>query len=70
MLYVASHAFQADGTAENTAVGRLWGNLVLRVGLERRPTITFSIPNVTVRTNETMPISTTITGPDAPFTIQ
>ena len=35
VLYVASHTFHADGEAQNTAVARLWGNLILRTGLDR-----------------------------------
>src|ERR1043165_467453 len=69
VLYVASHAFQADGADQNTAVGRMWGNLVLRTGLERRPTITASIPTNAVQAGATVPLTVTITGPGAPFTV-
>ena len=69
VLYVASHTFHADGEAQNTAVARLWGNLILRTGLERRPRITVNIPT-SVRSGATMNVSATISGPGAPFTIQ
>jgi len=69
VLYVGSHAFQADGVAQNTAVGRMYGNLILLTGLERRPAMTPNIPS-TVLGGTTINVSAAITGHGAPFTIQ
>src|SRR5438876_2299482 len=69
VLSVGSHAFQGDGADENTAVGRMYGNLVLRVGRERRPRMTMNVPT-SVRGGDSMIVSATISGPGAPYTIQ
>src|SRR6185369_16326457 len=61
VLYVASHQFQSDGVAQNTAVARLWGNLVLRTGAERRPRITANIPS-TIEGGDTVVVSATVEG--------
>ncbi len=69
VLYVGSHAFQADGVAQNTAVGRMYGNLILRTGLERRPRMTVNIPG-SVPGGDSITVSATISGPGAPYSIQ
>jgi len=69
VLYVASHAFQADGVAQNTAVGRIYGNLILGTGLERKPKMTMFVPP-SVRGGTTANVSAAISGHGAPFTIQ
>jgi uncharacterized repeat protein (TIGR01451 family) len=69
VMYVASHAFQADGTAQNTAAGRLFGNLLLRVGVERRVGIVLNIPT-TIEAGQTVTISATLTGRGGPHALQ
>lgn len=64
ILYVASHAFQADGTAQNTAVGRLYGNLLLQAGLQRKLNITTTVP-AQVNSGETVTVSASVTGGSA-----
>ena len=45
VVYVSSHSFQSGSVAQNTAVGRTFGNLLLRTAIERKPSITLHIPN-------------------------
>ncbi|HXI69439.1 MAG TPA: Ig-like domain-containing protein [Verrucomicrobiae bacterium] len=68
VLYVTSHSFQADGTAQNTAVARMFGNQLLSIGIERRPRVTVNVPDL-IHAGETVNVSATVTGRGGPHSI-
>jgi uncharacterized repeat protein (TIGR01451 family) len=70
VMYVSSHRFQADGLAQNAAVGRMYGNMLLQVGIRRRPRVQLNAAITSLRVGGTTQVSASISGNGGPYAIQ
>ena len=70
IVYEASHTVAGGSEFENTSAARVYGNLLLKVGIDRRPNIEMTIDNETLVLGETTGITTTIAGSDPGYTYE
>jgi uncharacterized repeat protein (TIGR01451 family) len=70
VMYVSSHTFQADGVDQNTAVGRMYGNLLLTTGIHRRPRVILNVTITTLKVGDTTTVNAAIAGNGGPYSIR